>query len=120
MKKYKVVNVYTGYGERSINGCSLMEGRNVESVCKKLLKEKKKKMKKDKSYFEEFVNFWKVKDGVGYVGDGEEGFDMVIEEKGKWWELVEKNDWMALQFAICSNGVREEWRLARWWNKLGG
>jgi len=105
MKKYKVVNVYSGYGEMSINGSSLMEGRNVESVCKKLLKEKKKGMKENKSYsksyFEEFMNFWRVKDGVGYVGDGEEGFDMVIDEKSKWWELVGKDDW--------SDEVIEEW-----------
>ena len=102
MKKYKVVNVYSGYGEMSINGSCLMEGRNVESVCKKLLKEKKKRMKEDKSYFEEFVNFWRVKDGVGYVGDGEEGFDMVIDEKSKWWGLVESDE-------FWSDEEVEEW-----------
>jgi hypothetical protein len=99
--KYKVVNVYSGYGENDICGVDVVEGKSLKDVCIKLLEEKKLKVKGDDSYFEEFVNMWGVKDGVGYVGDGEEGFDMVIDEKSKWWELVGKDDW--------SDEVSEEW-----------
>ena len=95
MYNYKVVSVYSGYGENSVYGKSrFVEGMTVKSVCRKVLKEKKKSMKGDKSYFDEFVNYWGVKDGRGYVGDGEEGFIMVIGSYSKWWNLIEKmDDW---------------------------
>ena len=93
MKKYKVVDVYCGYGEMSINGgVEVVEGKSLKSVCVKLLKEKKKFFKEDKSYFEEFVNVWGVKGKVGSIGGGEEGYDLVFEEGSEWFEKIDRND----------------------------
>jgi len=89
-KKYKIVNVYTGYNENDILGVNVVEGNSLKDVCIKLLEEKKLKLKEDESYFEEFVNGWGVKGGVGYVGDGEEGIDVVIDENSEWWDFVDK------------------------------
>ena len=95
-KKYKVVNVYSGYGEMSINGVDEMMGESLKDVCIKLLEEKKKRFVDDDSvsYFEEFVNCWGVEGKIGSVGDGEEGYDLVFEEGSEWFEKVSRyNDW---------------------------
>ena len=100
MKKYKVVNVYSGYGEMSINGVDEMMGESLKDVCIKLLEEKKKRFEDDceeseevdLSYFEEFVNCWGVEGKIGSVGDGEEGYDLIFEEGSEWFEKVDKND----------------------------
>jgi len=102
MKNYKVVSVYSGRGEMSINGSYVVEGECVRGVCEDVLEDKKKMMEEDESYFEEFVNVWGVKDGVGYVGDNEEGFDVVFEEGSKWFELVE-------EMGSWSDEVNVEW-----------
>lgn len=94
-KKYKVVNVYSGYGEMSINGVDEMMGESLKDVCIKLLEEKKKRFKEDEgedSYFEEFVNCWGVEGKIGSVGDGEEGYDLVFEEGSEWFEKIDKSD----------------------------
>ena len=95
-KKYKVVNVYSGYGEMDFNGFDVVEGKSLKDVCIKLLEEKKKRFVDDceegeeinLSYFEEFVNCWGVEGKIGSVGDGEEGYDLVFEEGFKWNELL--------------------------------
>ena len=74
MKNYKVVNVYSGYGEMSIEGIDEVKGESLKDVCIKLLEEKKKRFEEDMSYFEEFVNCWGVEGKIGSVGDGEEGY----------------------------------------------
>ena len=102
MKNYKVVNVYSGYGEMSINGVDEMMGESLKEVCIELLEEKKDRYvedceegeKVDLSYFEEFVNCWGVEGKIGSVGDGEEGYDLVFEEGSEWFEKVDKyDDW---------------------------
>ena len=91
-RKYKVVNVYSGYGEMSINGFEVVEGKSLKDVCISLLEEKKKRFVDDDSvsYFEEFVNCWGVEGNVGSVGDGEEGYDLVFEEGSEWFEKVSR------------------------------
>ena len=113
MKNYKIVNVYSGYGEMSINGVSNEKGKSLKDVCIKLLEEKKKRFVDDcgedeeinLSYFEEFVNSWGVEGKIGSVGDGEEGYDLIFEEGGEWydkldgyddWNDKEWNEWMEL------------------------
>ena len=102
MKNYKVVNVYSGYGEMSINGVDEVMGNSLKEVCIDLLEEKKDGFvddceegeEVDLSYFEEFVNIWGVKGKVGSIGDGEEGYDLVIEEGSEWFEKIDRNeDW---------------------------
>ena len=93
-KKYKVVGVYSGYGEMDINGVDVVEGKSLKDVCIKLLEEKKKRFEDDDSvsYFEEFVNCWGVEGKIGSVGDGEEGYDLIFEEGSEWFEKIDKND----------------------------
>ena len=94
MKNYKIVNVYSGYGEMCINGVSNEKGESLQDVCIDLLKEKKKMFEEDMSYFEEFVNDWGVKGKLGSVGDGEEGFDLIVEEGSDWYDKVDGyDDW---------------------------
>ena len=100
MKNYKVVNVYSGYGEMSINGVDEVMGNSLKEVCIDLLEEKKDGFvgdceegeEVDLSYFEEFVNIWGVKGKVGSIGDGEEGYDLVIEEGSEWFEKIDRNE----------------------------
>ena len=94
MKKYKVVGVYSGYGEMDIMGVDVEEGKSLKDVCIKLLEEKKKRFVDDDSvsYFEEFVNCWGVEDKIGSVGDGEEGYDLIFEEGSEWYEKIDKSD----------------------------
>jgi len=91
-KKYKVVGVYSGYGEMSINGVDDVKGNSLKDVCISLLEEKKKRFEEDMSYFEEFVNCWGVEGKIGSVGDGEEGYDLVFEEGSEWFEKIDKSD----------------------------
>ena len=92
-KKYKVVNVYSGYGEMDICGVDVVEGKSLKDVCIKLLEEKKKRFNDEDSvsYFEEFVNCWGVEGKIGSVGDGEEGYDLIFEEGSEWFEKIDKN-----------------------------
>ena len=108
MKNYKIVNVYSGYGEMSINrGIDEVVGNSLKEVCIELLEEKKDSFiedgeedgEVDLSYFEEFVNVWGVKDKIGSVGDGEEGYDLIIEEGNEWYDKVDNYD----------NWSEEEW-----------
>jgi len=92
MKKYKVVGVYSGYGEMDIMGVDVEEGKSLKDVCIKLLEEKKEFWKDDMSYFEEFVNCWGVEGKIGSVGDGEEGYDLIFEEGSEWFEKIDKSD----------------------------
>ena len=93
-KKYKVVGVYSGYGEMDINGVDVVEGKSLKDVCIKLLEEKKKRFEDDDSvsYFEEFVNCWGVEGKIGSVGDGEEGYDLIFEEGSEWFKKIDKSD----------------------------
>ena len=91
-KKYKVVGVYSGYGEMDIMGVDVEEGKSLKDVCIKLLEEKKEFWKDDMSYFEEFVNCWGVEGNIGSIGGGEEGYDLVFEEGSEWFEKIDKND----------------------------
>ena len=113
MKNYKIVGVYSGYGEMSIEGVSEVKGRSLKDVCIDLLKEKKKIFEEDMSYFEEFVNDWGVKGKLGMVGDGEEGFDLIIEEGNEWYEKIDKNDdWSEEEWnewvSFCGEGIKFE------------
>lgn len=108
MKNYKIVNVYSGYSEMSINrGIDEVVGNSLKEVCIELLEEKKDSFiedgeedgEVDLSYFEEFVNVWGVKDKLGSVGDGEEGYDLIIEEGNEWYDKVDNYD----------NWSEEEW-----------
>lgn len=118
MKNYKIVNVYSGYSEMSINrGIDEVVGNSLKEVCIELLEEKKDSFIEDKeegeevdlSYFEEFVNVWGVKDKLGSIGDGEEGYDLIIEEGNEWYDKVDNydnwsedewNEWVK----FCSDG----------------
>ena len=93
MKNYKIVGVYSGYGEMSIEGVSeVVKGKSLKDVCIDLLKEKKERFEEDMSYFEEFVNDWGVKGKIGCVGDGEEGYDLIFEEGSEWFNKIDNND----------------------------
>ena len=118
MKNYKIVSVYSGYGEMSINGVSNEKSESLKEVCIDLLKKKKKLFEEegddsDMSYFEEFVNSWGVKGKLGSVGDGEEGFDLIVEEGSDWygkvngyddWSENEWNEWVN----FCSEGIESD------------
>jgi hypothetical protein len=116
MDKYKIVNVYSGYNENSINGVKVVEDdrNDISLVCIDILKKKKEKVKDDNmDYFEEFVNGWSVNwdEVVGFVNDGEEGFDLVIMEDSYWWYLVDKENGYKWDKKIC-----DKWD--NWLNKV--
>ena len=46
MKKFKVVEVYSGYGEMGIEGIDVVEGKSLKGVCSKLNKDNLKDMLK--------------------------------------------------------------------------
>ena len=76
MKKFKVVEVYSGYGEMGIEGIDVVEGKSLKGVCSKLNKnnlkgllegcEDKEEEKINKSMWEEFYNFVKVNSKEGW------------------------------------------------------
>lgn len=102
MKNFKIVNVYSGYSEMSINsGIDEVMGNSLKEVCIELLEEKKDYSVEEGylDYFEEFVNVWGVKGKLGTIGDGEEGYDLIIEEGNEWYDKVDNYD----------NWSEEEW-----------
>ena len=38
------------------------------------------------------MNGWGVEGKIGSVGDGEEGYDLIFEEGGEWYEKIDKSD----------------------------
>ena len=116
MKKFKVVGVYSGYGEMGIEGIDVVEGKSLKGVCSNLNKNNLKRMlegceskedkKINKSVWEEFYNFVKVnsKEGWGSVGGGEEDFYFVFGEKSKWFELIDNNKEWSEEF------FEKEWK----------
>ena len=116
MKKFKIVEVYSGYGEMGIEGIDVVEGKSLKGVCSKLNKdnlkglleycESKEEEKINKSLWEEFYNFVKVnsKEGWGSVGGGEEDFYLVFGEKSKWFELIDNNKEWSEEF------FEKEWK----------
>lgn len=122
MKKFKIVNVYSGYGEMGIEGIDVVEGKSLKGVCNSLNKnnlkgmlegcESKEDKKINKSVWEEFYNFVKVnsKEGYGSVGGGEEGFYFVFGEKSEWFNLIDSNKEWSEEFfnkewlGLCNKG----------------
>ena len=83
MKKMKLVNVYSGYGENSIVGVERFEGLSIEDG----VSEVKGRCVNEDSEF--FGNWVKYSDDLCGVDFGEENFYWVIGEGNEWYERVD-------------------------------
>lgn len=112
-KNYKVVNVYSGYGEFGVESIKVVKGSFIEEVCVKINKESLKsimkgnKSKEDKvisyGFWDEFFNSIKVENkDLGVVGCGEENFYFVFGEGNKYYGKVE-------EWEKWSNEEWDEW-----------
>ena len=105
--KFKVVSIYSGYNEMSINSVFEVNWRNnnIKSLVRILFKSLKFK-------FCEYghINFWNefsdkgvINEELGFYGCAEEGFNLVIREDNNWYNrLSNYENWTDIE--------NEEWR----------
>ena len=110
--KYKVVEVYSGYNEMSINSVELKESNDIKSLINVLFEELKDKI--CNSSGEDMWNEFSDKDicnkDLGYYGCDEEGFYLVIGEDNNWFNILDNyenwsdevnNEWIEFCGSIC-------------------
>ena len=111
--KYKVIEVYSGYNEMSINnGIKIKESNDIKSLIDVLFEELRDKICNDNG--DDFWNEFSVKEicnkDLGCSGCDEEGFNLVIGEDNNWynrldnykdWSDEEYNDWRMFCGSIC-------------------
>lgn len=111
--KYKVIEVYSGYNEMSINSdIKIKESNDIKSLIDVLFEELRDKICNDNG--DDFWNEFSVKEicnkDLGYYGCDEEGFNLVIGEDNNWynrldnykdWSDEEYNDWRMFCGSIC-------------------
>ena len=105
--KFKVVEVYSGYNEMSINGdIEIKESDNIKVLINVLFEELRDKICNNSSSGEDYVEEFSEKDicnkDLGYYSCDEEGFNLVIGEDNNWfnrldsykdWSIEEFNEW---------------------------
>ena len=94
--KFKVVEVYSGYNEMSINGVvEIKERDNIDNLICELFFGLKDK-------FNEFSDKGVISEDLGFYSCDEEGFNLVISENDNWynrlsnyenWTDDEYNEW---------------------------
>lgn len=105
--KYKVIEVYSGYNEMSINSdIKIKESNDIKSLIDVLFEELRDKICNDNG--DDFWNEFNVKEicnnDLGYYGCDEEGFNLVIGEDNNWYNRLDNyNNW--------SDEEYDEWRM---------
>ena len=107
MKTFKVVSVYSGYGEMSINSVSNTKGRSIDDVCNGIMEDNRNMLiesyeGKDEwaiAHWYEFYNYKNVNfnEGFASVGNGEEDFYFVFDNTNEWYKEVDENDDWSLE-----------------------
>jgi len=85
--KYKVCNVYTGYAEMGVEGIETIQvDMSLEEATKQLNIETTVDL--EDAVGIEFLDFWVVGDGAGFIAAGEENMKVVLPEGHAWYDKV--------------------------------
>ena len=112
---YKVVNVYVGYGENSINKIDIIKSEfGVDDVVKGVFNNIKIKDGEGEWNDMLYYGIKKIdeKNDIGVVGYGEEEVILVIGDKNKWYNKVEQFNLDSIEKEVdFSNGKynEEDW-----------
>ena len=110
--KFKVVGVYSGYNEMSVNSVEVVESNDIKSLINVLFEELRDQIcnNNGSDLWEEFSDKEICNKDLGYYGCDEEGFNLVIGEDNNWfnrldsyknWSIEEFNDWRMFCGSIC-------------------
>jgi hypothetical protein len=111
--KFKVVEVYSGYNEMSINGVvEIKERDNIKGLINELFEALKNKFcnNDETDCWNEFSDKGVISEDIGFYGCGEEEFNLVISENDNWynrlsnyenWTDVENNEWREFCVSIA-------------------
>ena len=105
--KYKVIEVYSGYNEMSVNSDIITkECNDIKTLIDVLFEELRDIICNDDGgddFWNEFSSKGIVNKDLGYYGCDEEGFNLVIGEDNNWYNRLDNyNDW--------SDEEYDEWR----------
>ena len=105
--KFKVVKVYSGYNEMSIDGVVLVNWRdnNIENLIYELFRYLRIKFvdNDETDFWNEFSDKGVINETLGYYGCDEEGFNLVIGQYNSWYDKLNNyKDWTDNEF--------EEWK----------
>jgi len=112
---YKVVNVYVGYGENSINKIDIIKSEfGVDDVVKGVFNNIKIKDGEGEWNDMLYYGIKKIdeKNDIGVVGYGEEEVILVIGDKNKWYNKVDEFNLDSIEKEVdFSNGKynEEDW-----------
>ena len=112
---YKVVNVYVGYGENSINKIDVIKSEfGVDDVVKGVFNNIKIKDGEGEWNDMLYYGIKKIdeKNDIGVVGYGEEEVILVIGDKNKWYNKVDEFNLDSIEKEVdFSNGKynEEDW-----------
>ena len=112
---YKVVNVYVGYSENSINKIDIIKSEfGVDDVVKGVFN--KIKIKDGEGEWDDMLYYGikKIdeKNDIGVIGYGEEEVILVIGDKNKWYNIVDEFNLDSIEKEVdFSNGDynEEDW-----------
>ena len=112
---FKVVNVYVGYGENSINKIDIIKSEfGVDDVVKGVFREIKIKDGEGEWNDMLYYGIKKIdeKNDIGVIGYGEEEVILVIGDKNKWYNKVDEFNLDSIEKEVdFSNGKynEEDW-----------
>lgn len=111
--KYKVIEVYSGYNEMSVNSdIEIKESNDIKSLIDVLFEELRDIIcnNSGEDYWDEFSVKEICNKDLGCYGCSEEGFNLVISEDNNWynrldnykdWSVEEFNEWRMFCGSIC-------------------
>ena len=111
--KYKVIDVYSGYNEMSVNSdIEIKESNDIKSLMDVLYEELRDMICNElgDDFWSDYSNKNIVNKDIGYFGCSEEGFNLVIGEDNNWynrldnykdWSDEEYNDWRMFCNSMC-------------------
>jgi hypothetical protein len=114
-KSFKVVNVYVGYGENSINKIDIIKSEfGVDDVVKGVFRDIKIKDGEGEWNDMLYYGIKKIdeKNDIGVIGYGEEEVILVIGDKNKWYNKVDEFNLDSIEKEVdFSNGDynEEDW-----------
>ena len=114
-KSFKVVNVYVGYGENSINKIDIIKSEfGVDDVVKGVFNNIKIKDGEGEWNDMLYYGIKKIdeKNDIGVIGYGEEEVILVIGDKNKWYNKVDEFNLDSIEKEVdFSNGDynEEDW-----------
>ena len=113
MRFYKVVNVYTGYSENTVENIDIIINKDVKGACYTTIDDLRGVVLRDdegnyiednEDFFEEFYNYGEVISNKDYgrVGGGEENMYYILGESNKFYNKVD-------DFENWNDNEIEEW-----------